>query len=199
MARLRIRRGAAMDGVVREVRELGRGRETIPLGDLVAVLGTRGFGPIVLGLCLFLIPPIGFIPGMGGVVGILLLLVASQVFRGRQGLWLPRVLRERQLPANRLIALLARVRPATKWLRRRTRERGRVFATGPVALRVLAATMAATGVAMISMGWIPVIPPLLGIPLALFAIGLTERDGAFVLAGYAMLIPPIVVGVWWAG
>ena len=46
---------------------------------------------------------------------------------------------------------------------------------------------------MTVLGAIPILPPLMGIPVLFFALGLTTRDGAAVALGYLLLLPAIYV------
>ena len=75
---------------------------TITLGDLLAALGERGFGPVLLLGAVGMMLPVGMLPGVPLAVGCLLLVAGWQMLRGRDGLRLPRWLARRELPARQI-------------------------------------------------------------------------------------------------
>jgi hypothetical protein len=139
------------------------------------------------------------IPGVGGVIGILVILIAAQVARDAQGLWLPDRLRRRNLPARRLQQAASYIQPVMDVLDRHSRERMPYLVSTRAARSLIAITLIAAGLAMMIFGFVPILPPLLGLPVLFFAIALTTRDGAFALAGYFLLLPPIIVAVTTGG
>jgi hypothetical protein len=181
--------------VVDELQQLAADRPEVEFGEIVDTLGSRGFGPLLLALAAVLLLPIGMIPGVGGAVGLVTVAIGVQLLRGRSGLWLPRAVRRRALPAARLDRATRALRPAMLWLRRRLRPRATALAEGAVSLRVMALALVAAGLLMAVFGAIPVLPPLLGVPVLFFALGLTTRDGAAVGLGYLLLAPPVLVAV----
>jgi hypothetical protein len=172
---------------------LADGRDSVAFGDLVETLGARGFGPLLLALAALLVPPVGMIPGVGGAIGLVMVGIGVQILRGGSGPWLPGPIRRRRLPAHRLRGACTALRPGMLWVRRRLRPRLTPLAEGAVSLRLIAVLLICTGLAMAVFGAIPVLPPLLGLPVLFFALGLTTRDGAAVALGYLALLPPLAV------
>ena len=47
--------GAEIAGLLADLEALAAGRESVPLGEVLAAIGTRGFGPVLVVLALLLI------------------------------------------------------------------------------------------------------------------------------------------------
>ncbi len=138
-------------------------------------------------VALLMILPIGMIPGVGGALGALAAIIGAQMLRGRRGVWLPKFLRDRAVPAERVQKLAQRVRPWAEWLRRRLHVRLEAISGGRVSLGLIAIILVIAGSSLIVVGAVPVATPLFGVPIAVFAFGILARDGAVVLAGYGLL------------
>lgn len=120
-----------------------------------------------------MILPIRIIPGVGGALGLLAAAVGVQMIVGRDGVWLPGFMRSRGISADRIGAIADRVRPVSVFLARHLDEHTEWLAAGRGSLLIL--------------GAIPVAVPLIGLPIAVFAVGIMARDGAVVAAGYLVL------------
>lgn len=151
--------------------------ERIALGDLVALLGDRAFGALLLILS---IPNVLPVPGLSTATGVPMLLIGAQMAAGRPQPWLPRRVAAVTMDRERFLAVMQRARP---WLRRiehRLAERLPAL-TSPPAERLL-------GLAVAILAGVLALPIVFGnqppaFAIALIALGLIERDGAFVLAG----------------
>ena len=66
-----------IESVLASLEKTAEGEETVEIGNILKALGERGFGPILLVLSMFLILPVGMIPGMPGVVGVALMIVLT--------------------------------------------------------------------------------------------------------------------------
>lgn len=166
------------------------GTEDLTLGGLVAELGARGFGPLFVLLGGLVALPTGAIPGVPAVVGLSLILLAGQLMLGWRTPWLPRRLRERPIGREALHGALRRSRPLAARLGKVLRERLVFMAAGPVALRVAAAAVMLAGALMIPIGFIPLLPLLLGVPVLAIGLGLMARDGLFVCFGLGAFAAP---------
>lgn len=151
--------------------------ERIALGDLVALLGDRAFGALLLILS---IPNVLPVPGLSTATGVPMLLIGAQMAAGRPQPWLPRRLAAVTMDRERFLAVMRRARP---WIRRiEHRLAARLpLLTSPPAERLL-------GLAIAILAGVLALPIVFGnqppaFAIALIALGLIERDGAFVLAG----------------
>lgn len=158
----------------------------ITVREVVATLGARAFAPLLLAPSLALVSPLSTLPGMPTVLATLVGLVAVQMALGREALWLPRILLDRGLRADRARRAIRWMRP---WIRRIDpwlNERLTVLTDRPGNLVALGACCV---VALFSpvMEVVPFLTTLVAAAIALFALGIFVRDGVVVFAGYVLL------------
>jgi hypothetical protein len=151
--------------------------ETITVGELVDKAAEAGFGFLVGVLTLIAIPFFG----LSTPFGLAIALVGMQLVVGLRRPWLPRRARRRPLSMamlDRVLALLAR---RTRWLSRATRRRWEVL---------LMPRLVGLGIVLLGLGLalplpIPGSNMIFLIPLFIYAVGLLERDGAWIALGHA--------------
>ncbi|WP_038650020.1 exopolysaccharide biosynthesis protein [Roseicyclus elongatus] len=183
----------ALNGVLDDLGRLAEGRTTVAFGDIVSTLGARGFGPLLLILSLFLMVPVGAIPGVPAAVGLVVIGIGAQVARGRKGLWLPQRVNRLRIEGQRVTQAIAVLRPRLQWLGRVLHRRLPLLAEGRLSLMTIGLVLICLGIAMVIIGFVPLLPLLLALPALVFGIGLTMRDGVVVLLGHAGLIPAVIV------
>jgi hypothetical protein len=154
--------------------------ETLTLADLVRALRNRVFG---LGILLFALPNIfPMPPGIPAAMGAVLMLLGAQLAIGNSTVWMPKFLARRTIARETLRKISERSVPWIQKFEKISRPRLDVL-TNPVAARVV-------GVAVFVLGLVLLMPfPLLGnIPpgaaACILGLGLVERDGVVVAAGY---------------
>lgn len=152
-------------------------REVISFGDLLSALHGRAFGALMI---IFAFPNIlPSPPGLAGVLGLPLVILSTQMMLGRLP-WLPPFIARRSLTRTSFSALFTR---ATPWLARAERLlRHR--------LTPLTTSVAQRGVgfvclilSLVLMLPIPLGNSLPSIAICLFALGVLERDGAWIIGG----------------
>jgi len=165
----------------------GRGKLTVrKLMDEVEI--GDGPGPLLLLLTLPVLLPLP--PGVSMLLALPLLIVAPQMALGRRELWMPKALAAREIDRAKLKQLLTRVMP---WLSRAERVvRPRLsFLTGRVGARL--ASIVCALLALVLVLPIPFANLVPALALSAFALGLSRRDGLFVLAGYGLVALAAVV------
>ncbi|MEM6618874.1 MAG: exopolysaccharide biosynthesis protein [Pseudomonadota bacterium] len=173
---------AALGDLVR-----GASGDWATVGDVLDSLERRGFGPFIALLAALVCTPVGAIPGLPAIVGAALVLFASQLLIGRRKPWFPGRLRALTVPTQRLAAGAERLRP---WVRRLTpwlRPRLSWAAEGFLSTALIALAVIINAVLMILFGFIPFMPFFVGLPIVLFGIGLTARDGVVTGLGYGIM------------
>jgi len=157
-------------------------RDVISFGDILAALHGRAFGALMM---IFAFPNIlPSPPGMAGVLGLPLVILSTQMMLGRRP-WLPSFIARRSLPRRTLAALFTRAMP---WLARAERllqNRMAALTTGP-AQRVVGLTCLI--LSLVLMLPIPFGNMLPSIAICLFALGVLERDGLWIIGGLAFSI-----------
>lgn len=162
----------------------------LTVGDLLASLRSRAFG---LSLILFGLPNLLPIPGLPILTGIVLVVLALQIVGGRDVPWLPSRIAGTPLPRERLNAVVSRTLPLLRRIERVTRPRFQL-AAGPAARRIvgLAVLVLAVLLIVIPIPWIGSMPQ--GLALCALGLGLTERDGVLVAAGFVLAAVAAVFG-----
>lgn len=170
--------------------------ERVAIGDLVNALRNRAFGILFL---IFGIPNcIPMPPGIPVICGIILALIGLQMAMGRQELWLPETIARRTFSRSMLEAIVTRSRPLIEKFESISRPRYAQFA-GPVARRVVGATVVLLGILLLlPIPFLGNLPP--GIAVCVLGLGLVERDGLVILAGFgaAALGTVVMVLASWA-
>jgi hypothetical protein len=170
--------------------------ERIGLGDLVARLGDRAFGVILLVVALPNCLPMP--PGSSGFFGALLMLVAVQMIIGRHRLWLPALVLRRSFSRSDYRAAVSRFAPLLKRLERLCRPRLTRIVSG-WGERLLGVVVFVLAV-VISLP-IPIfgnLPP--AVVVGVLAVSMIERDGVTMLIGYSLgsVVVALNAGVVWA-
>ncbi len=163
--------------VADDIRAAGGERpETITVGELVDTAARSGFGFLVAVLSLIAIPFFG----LSTPFGLAIALVGLQLMLGRARPWLPKSARARPLKMSMLDRILGLVNRRFRWLAASTRKRWQPMVTphlvgfGIVLLGLgLALPLPIPGSNMIFIG-----------PLLVYAIGLLEGDGLWIVIGH---------------
>jgi hypothetical protein len=149
----------------------------VTVGALVDKAAEAGFGFLIGVLALVAIPFVG----LSTPFGLAIALLGIQLATGRSRPWLPARVRRRHLSMamlDRVVGLLAR---RTRWLSRSTRRR----AESLIAPRLIGLAIVLLGLGLALPLPIPGSNLVFLVPIFLFAIGLLERDGAWVAVAYA--------------
>lgn len=170
------------DQIRKVIAQLPQG--TVSLGEILDLVGRDGMLLLVVFLTLVFMVPVS-IPGVSTVFGAAILLIGvSRVF-GRT-LWLPKRVKERGLPSDKLRAALEkglvwipRLEKISKSNRMAGLTTGKAMNTVNDGGLILGAVLL-----MAPFGFIPFSNTLPGIALLFLAVGLIQRDGAAVLLGH---------------
>lgn len=178
-----------LDGMLRELgaREaptsepLPERAETITVGELVDKAAHSGFGFLIAVLSLIAIPFFG----LSTPFGLAIALVGTQLLIGRARPWLPKRTRARALKMTMLDRVLGIVSRRLRWLAASTRERWQPL---------VSPKLVGFGIVLLGLGLalplpIPGSNMIFIVPIMVYAIGLLEGDGLWiVLAHLATLV-----------
>jgi hypothetical protein len=155
--------------------------ERIAIADILTAFGDRAFGALML---VFAIPNVlPTPPGTSSVLGAPLLFITFQLMIGRPVLWLPRLITQRSVARADFARLVDRMVPWLAKAERLLRPRLSLL-IGPVQDRFIGA--ACLLLAIILFMPIPFGNMVPALAISAFAIGLVERDGIAVSAGWAV-------------
>ncbi|MDI1226334.1 MAG: exopolysaccharide biosynthesis protein [bacterium] len=155
--------------------------------NILVALEARGFGPLLLVPCIFIMLPTGAIPGVPDVGAIFMILVAAQIIVGRKTPWMPERMEELSVSAKKFDHAVKKVSPAVRKVDKLTRRRATVF-TGPAFQKIAAVLIIAQSLLMMAIGMIPFVPVLLVAPIFLLALGFTARDGLLSIVGLSLMV-----------
>jgi hypothetical protein len=160
------------------------------IDDLLAVLGPRSFGVM---LVLFGLPNLLPVPGLPILCGIVIAVIAVQMLLGKRTLVLPRWLGERRMKRADLVRVVERAEPSLRKMEKVMRPR-LPFLTSEGMGRPIGFVLLLLAVALMSpIPFFGGIPP--GIAVILIGLAITERDGLFLLLGAVATVLALVFTV----
>lgn len=161
----------------------------LSVGEMLErVEGEDGPGPVLLVLTLPVLLPLP--PGFSMVLALPLLVVAPQIMIGRRKIWLPKFLARQKIKREVLVKGVRRVLPMLERAEKVVRPRLGFLTTGAGASLV---GIACTLIAIVLVLPIPFANLVPSLALGAFSIGLTRKDGLFVLGGYGLIALAAVV------
>ena len=169
-------------------------KDRISIGDLLEALRHRALGALMF---IFAVPTaLPMPPGVSAIVGAPLLFLAAQLMLGMTP-WLPKFITDRSLSRVDFQRVVAIVAPWLARAERIMRPRLTFLAHRP-AVYVLGFTCLVMAIVLFLP--IPLGNMLPSIAICIIALGLLERDGAWILLGLATAVLSVVVvwGVLWA-
>ncbi|CAM4316276.1 exopolysaccharide biosynthesis protein [Vreelandella rituensis] len=161
--------------------------KTVRVRDVVASIGRRSFGPLLLfpGI-ITLLPVVGDIPGVPTVMAAVVFIVAGQLVLGRRYFWLPNLLLDRSVEKQKLHKAIKWMRPPAKFLDRFLRPRLTIFTKG-IGTYSIAIACILIALAMPPMEVVPFTANGAGLALTLFGLSLMARDGLLALLAFAFM------------
>lgn len=182
------RNGASATQMFEDIGAAGRG-DRVSVGDMLAAMKGRAFGMAALAFALPVCFPMP--PGIPTAAGVGISLVALQMAIGNEKLWLPKWLREKSVPRDKLQATIAKMMPKLHQFEKAAKPR-LLPLTSPLGQRLFGLVLLVLGIMLILP--IPIFGNMpLGFAAAILALGLIERDGYFVLGGLLATIAAILI------
>lgn len=175
-----------LDEVQTQIGEEGAKPKDMSLGELLDAVGRQSFGPLLLIIGLFAISPATIMPGMTWLAAALTLLIAGQMALGFKHVWLPAWVQSVKAP--RALVRLG-VREARDWSGRidgLLRPRLQVLSRPPF-VNLIALFCIAAALITFPLGLIPFAPLAPGLAVVFFGLGMTARDGLWLLLGAVAL------------
>jgi len=165
--------------------------ESLTVGELVDKAAEGGFGFLIGILTLIAIPFFG----LSTPFGLAIALGGAQMLIGRSKPWLPQRARRRALSMSMLDRCAGILARRTRWLARSTRRRWEVLIM-PRAIGL--------GVVILALGLalplpIPGSNLVFLLPLAMYSIGLLERDGLCIALGHLCLLVDLTLMLVFGG
>lgn len=163
------------------------GRDRIFIRDLLAELDHRAIAAM---LFIFAVPnTIPVPPGVSGVLGAPLIFLAAQLMLGRPP-WLPRIISHRSFARTDFEKVVTKVGPWLGKAEKLMRPRLEVLAKPPAEYLIGAVVLV---LAIILFLPIPLGNMLPAIAICIFALGLIERDGIWIIVGALTSIASVII------
>ena len=167
------------------------GSEPFTLRELLELVGEQGLLTFCIILNLPFLIPVS-IPGVSTIFGTVIILIGIGLTLNRLP-WLPERLMQRQFSGEQLAPILVRGSEYTAKLERWIHPRLGMFTDGPLASRINGLAIVLGGILLLfPLGLVPFSNTLPGIAVMLLAIGMLQRDGYFIFAGYLFLVATII-------
>lgn len=171
--------------------------DQVAIADVIEALGGRSFASLILVFSLISTSPASAIPGITAMVAVIVFILLVQMMAGRDAVWLPDFITRRQLETEKLRTGIRWLRKPVTFVERFLKVRltflfHRPWLWLPQVL-ILCLTLF-----MPFLELIPASGSIASAVIALFAAGLLTRDGAMVIASFAVL-SGVVVLVWQIG
>jgi hypothetical protein len=165
------------------------------LGELLEALGERGTAVLVILMAAPFVLPIP-LPGLSMPFGVAIAILGLQLGFGRTP-WLPRFLLRRPVQPATLAAILRAVERVVRPVERKLRPRWS-FLLGPALHGAAGVAIAIAALLLFPPFPMPGINALPSLAIVLLALGLMERDGVSVAAGYVVLVASYAyLYLWW--
>ena len=159
------------------------------IGALVDSLGERAFGALMF---IFAVPNIiPTPPGTSAILGLPLVILTWQLMIGRQSIWLPEVIRRRQISREVLGSFVSKVLPYMGKIEKVLKPRFGLLVSSDASERVIGFVTFALSLVLFLP--IPLNNMLPAAAISCIALGLAERDGIAVGLGYVLGIASVAV------
>lgn len=163
--------------------------ERVQVRDVLRAIGDAGFAPVLLIPAVAVATPLSGIPLFSSLMGIIIALVSAQMLARRDHLWLPRWILDREVKGRIVVRAFGYVRPVARWLDARTNRR-LVLLVRPPFVFVPQLICLLSGIFMPILEFVPFSSSIVGMSVAILALGMVSRDGLVLLLG---LVPYSVV------
>lgn len=185
---------ANLEQMLNRMTEAESDRGEVTVDAIVSELGHRSFAPMLLLAGLITISPVGGIPGVPTLMGLLVLLVSVQLLAKKSCFWLPNWLLARSVPRDKLDK-------SCRWLQKPARFIDRflhprlTFLTGDTGNFVSAIVSVLIALMMPPLELIPFSVFGAGFALTLFGLALLANDGLIVIIGLVVTVSTFVLAL----
>lgn len=157
--------------------------ESVSVDEIFDEIGRNSFAPALLVPALLLVSPLSGIPGFPTVGSVVILLFAVQAILGVEHVWLPSIIRKRELPCRRVSKAVGWLAKPAHWIDARTERRLSIFARHPWQ-NVAYGAMILLALIMPFLEVLPMVTSVACFAISLLALGIMVKDGLLVVFGY---------------
>ena len=172
--------------------EQGKQGERVAVAEVMATVGQRSFGPLLLVPGLIVLSPIAGIPGVGSAAGVVVLLIAGQLLIGCDRFWLPKFIRKRTVERRRIEKSVKTLRPVARVVDKVLRPRLGFLTRRPFTY-VVAATCVGLGLMLPVLDMVPFTSLVPASAITAFGLAIIAHDGALAAAAFMLSIASLYV------
>lgn len=182
--------------VLEKVEEKTEGEKRISIGEFLTAFEHGGYGPLLLIIALLIILPTGGIPGIPTVLGIVVILIASQLVWGRPAPWLPKRLCNVGFKKSTFDKGIKKIKPVTSKIDYVIKPRMKWLASG-FSARVVGLVCIILASVLPFLEVIPFADIIPGSAIALLGLGMTARDGVIIIIGWTIAAVALGAACYW--
>lgn len=183
-----------LEALLDQLSDVTGDNDEVSVGEIQSAVGHRSFAPLLVVFGLIVLTPIGGIPGVPTIFGVVVILLAGQILIGRKSLWIPSVITERSFGADKLGKGIDKIRPVASWIDKVLKPRLTVLTKG-AGVYGIAAACVLIALVLPPMELVPGAATLPAASIVLFALALMAHDGLLAALGYAALVGTIYLVV----
>jgi hypothetical protein len=157
--------------------------ESVKLGYLLSAVGRRSYGPLLLLVGLIAISPLTIVPLMTTIIAAITLLIAAQMALGFKRPLLPKRVLDLRVPRQGFFQFLDRAKPVAERAENGLLRERWTFMTAAPSVNLVALCVCAAALVTFPLSLIPFAPLAPGIAIVLFGVGMTARDGLWLVLG----------------
>ncbi|QIG81903.1 exopolysaccharide biosynthesis protein [Stakelama tenebrarum] len=172
---------------------LAESADTVSIGDFLAGLGQRGYGPILLVPALLEITPVGGIPGVPTFLAAIIITFAVQILIGHTHLWLPGFIERRRISSGKLCDATAKLRGTARFLDRWVHGGLPTLTRAPIP-RIAAAIVILLACTVPPLELLPFASTAPMAAIAAFGLALLVRDGLLMAVAGVLAMAALGVG-----
>lgn len=173
-----------LESILNTARDAVDGTET-DLKTLVEAFGDRAFGPVMILCGMFMMTPLGAIPGLPAAFGLIVIVFALQLLFRREHPWMPEILRNIKISDSKLEKTRKVIAPILNRIDNVIHPRLPWMTSGPA--QILTALLAILlSITLVPLGMVPfgVVAP--AFIIGLLGLGITARDGVLIILGFIL-------------
>lgn len=181
-----------LNSMLDNIADAGEHPEQVAVADVMATVGQRSFGPLLLLPGLIVLSPIAGIPGVGSAAGVAVLLIAGQLLIGSDSFWLPKFIRKRTVERERLEKSVEKLRPVARVVDKVLRPRLRFLTRRPF-IYVVAATCVALALMLPVLDMVPFTSLVPASAITAFGLAIIAHDGALATIAFVLSLASLYV------
>lgn len=181
-----------LEGLLDSIVEANEGRDEISIGEVLQAIGSRSFGPLLMIPGLIAFSPLSGIPGMPTTIGVMVLLITSQLLLGRSEISMPQFVTRRAVSRARFEKAIRVLRKVARVVDRLIKPRLTFLTAKPITYTIAVLFLLLSLIAPL-MELLPFVISAVGGALSAYGLALVAHDGLLALIAMAFCAGTLVI------